>query len=187
MKKVVLITIITVLGLLNVNAQKIRLGAKAGLNFSFITGDNTENLDPVTNFHFGAMAEIKVSDKFSLQPELIYSGQGYDTNIDSEGIIALNYLNIPLIAKYYVTERLSLEAGPQIGFLLSTKGGTEDYKDLFKTTDFGVNFGLGFKLDNGLYFSARYNLGLTNINSTDGISDKNKNGVFQLSIGYFIF
>ncbi|WP_106793891.1 porin family protein [Aquimarina sp. Aq78] len=187
MKKVVLITVIAALGLSNVNAQKIRLGAKGGLNLAFITGDNTKNLDPITDFHFGAMAEIKVSNKFSLQPELIYSGQGYDTSIDSEGIIALNYLNIPLIAKYYVTERLSLEAGPQIGFLLSTKGGTKDYKDLFKTTDFGMNFGLGYKLDNGLYFSARYNLGLTDINNIDGISDKNKNGVFQLSIGYFIF
>ena len=187
MKKVVLITVITVLGLSNVNAQKIRFGAKAGLNFAFITGDNTDNLDPITNFHFGAMTEIKVSDKFSLQPELIYSGQGYNTNIDSEGIIALNYLNIPLIAKYNVTERLSLEAGAQIGFLLSTKGGADDYNDLFKTTDFGVNFGLGYKLNNRLNFSARYNLGLTDINNIDGISDKNKNGVFQLSVGYFIF
>ncbi|WP_108869330.1 porin family protein [Aquimarina aquimarini] len=187
MKKVVLITFITVLGLSNINAQKIRLGAKAGLNLAFITGDNTDSLDPITGFHFGLQAEMLISEKFSLQPELLYSGQGYDTSIDSEGIIALNYLNIPLMAKYYVTKRLSLETGPQIGFLLSTKGGTKDYKDLLKTTDFGINFGLGYKLDNGLNFGVRYNLGLTNINNIDGISDKNRNGVFQLSIGYFFF
>ncbi|MCK8521799.1 PorT family protein [Aquimarina sp. D1M17] len=187
MKKVGLVIIITVLGISHIEAQEIKFGAKAGLNLAFITGDNTEDFDPNTDFHFGAMAEIKFSEKFSLQPEVIYSGQGVDTNISSEGRITLNYLNVPIIGKYYVTERLSIEAGPQIGFLLSSKGGTLDYKDFLKTTDFGVNFGLGYKFDNGLNFSARYNLGLTNIIDVDGFSGKNRNGVFQLSVGYFFF
>ncbi|MDO5978795.1 porin family protein [Flavivirga spongiicola] len=183
MKKLLLVTAISILGLAHINAQDVEFGIKGGLNFATVIGDNTSKDQTVTAFNFGAMAEIKISDKFSLQPELMYSGQGYDTNIDSEGIIALNYLNIPLIAKYYVTKRLSLEAGPQIGFLLSTKGGTEDYKDLFKTTDFGVNFGLGYKLDNGLNFGVRYVLGLSNINDVGGVT--NKNGVLQLNVGYF--
>jgi len=156
MRKLVLLTVITVLGLSNVNAQKIKLGAKAGLNFAFITGDNTGDLDPNTDFHFGILAEIKIADKFSLQPEVLYSGQGFDTNIESERSIALNYLNIPLMGKYYVSKRFSLEAGPQIGFLLSTRGGTIIDKDNFSTTDFGVNLGVGYQLDNGLNFSARY-------------------------------
>ncbi|MBC2845101.1 porin family protein [Winogradskyella flava] len=185
MKKLFLVTVIAVLGLSNVNAQDIKIGAKAGLNYAFITGDNANDLDPITNFHFGVMSEIKLSDKFSLQPELIYSGQGADTNTASEGSISLNYLNIPLIGKYYVTKRLSLEAGPQIGVLLSTKGGTIDYKELLKPVDYGVNFGVGYKLDNGLNFTARYNLGLSDINDVDGFPDKNSNGVFQLSVGYF--
>ncbi len=187
MKKVVLFTIITVLAISNGNAQDFNLGVKGGLNFATLTGGNNAEIGWTTDFNLGVMAEIKISDKFSLQPELMYSGQGYGSDIDSEGRIALNYLNIPLMSKYYVTKGLSLEAGPQIGFLLSTKGGTNTNKDQFKTTDFGVNFGVGYKLDNGLYFSARYNLGLTDINNIDGISDKNRNGVFQLSIGYFIF
>lgn len=185
MKKNLLATIITVLGLTTINAQGIKFGAKAGLNLSSITGDNTEDFKRITDFHFGVMAEWKISDKFALQPEVIYSKQGADTNINSEGIISLNYLNIPLIAKYYVTEKWSLEAGPQIGFLLSTKGGSINYKDALKSTDFGMNFGVGFKLNNGLNFGARYNLGLFNIIDVNGVSDKNRNGVFQLSVGYF--
>jgi len=185
MKKLFLVTAIAVLGLSNVNAQDIKFGAKAGLNLAFITGDGTEDFKPNTDFHVGLMAEWKISDKFALQPEIIYSGQGSDINIESEGRISLNYLNVPLMGKYYVTEKLSLEVGPQVGFLLSTKGGTIDYKDLLKSTDYGVNFGVGYKLDNGLNFSARYNLGLSNINNVDGFSEKNSNGVFQLSVGYF--
>lgn len=187
MKKIILVIIAVFFGLVNVDAQEIKFGAKAGLNLAFITGDNTEGFKPNTDFHFGVMAEWKISNKFSLQPELIYSGQGTDTNIDSEGVISLNYLNVPIIGKYYVTKGLSVEAGPQIGFLLSTKGGSINYKDALKSTDFGVNFGVGYKLDNGLNFSARYNFGLTNILDVNGVSDKNRNGVVQLSIGYFFF
>ena len=185
MKKIAIIIVITILGLTNTYAQKVEFGAKAGLNLAFITGDDTEGFKPNTDFHFGVMAEWQISDKFALQPEIVYSGQGSDINIESEGRISLNYLNVPIMGKYYVIKGLSIEAGPQIGFLLSTKGGSVNYKDFLKTTDYGVNFGVGYKLNNGLNFTARYNLGVSNINNVDGFTDKNRNGVFQLSIGYF--
>jgi len=184
MKKILLLAVVTVLGFTNVNAQEIKFGAKGGLNFASISGDNTKGIDVVTSFNFGVLSEIPISDKFSFQPELMYSGQGYSFN---DNTIALSYLNIPLMGKYYLTKGLSLEAGPQIGFLLSAKNEKTDVKDSFNTFDFGVNFGLGYKLDNGLNFGARYNLGLTNINNLDNSSIENKNGVFQISVGYFFF
>ncbi|MFH6958143.1 porin family protein [Flavobacterium aquidurense] len=190
MKKFLLLAVVTVLGFTNVNAQKIKFGAKGGLNFANVSGDNTKGLDVVTSFNFGVVAEIPVSEKFSFQPELMYSGQGYgfnNNNNNNNNTIALNYLNIPLMGKYYVTKGLSVEAGPQIGFLLSAKNEKKDVKDSFNTFDFGVNFGLGYKLDNELNFGVRYNLGLTDINNVNNSSIKNKNGVFQVSVGYFFF
>jgi hypothetical protein len=184
MKKILLLAVVTVLGFTNVNAQKIKLGVKGGLNFATISGDNTKGIDGVTAFNFGVLSEIPISDKFSFQPELMYSGQGYSFN---DNTIALGYMNIPLMGKYYVVKGLSVEAGPQIGFLLSAKNEKTDVKDSFKTVDFGVNFGLGYKLNNGLNFGARYNLGLTDINNVDNSNNKNKNAVLQLSIGYFFF
>lgn len=184
MKKILLLAVVTVLGFTNVNAQEIKFGAKGGLNFASVSGDNTEGIDVVTSLNFGVLSEIPVSDKFSFQPELMYSGQGYSFN---ENTIALSYLNLPLMGKYYIAKGLSVEAGPQIGFLLSAKNEETDVKDSFNSFDFGVNFGLGYKLDNGLNFGARYNLGLTDINNLDNSSFKNKNGVFQLSVGYFFF
>ena len=182
MKKVLLVAVIGILGFGNVNAQDIEFGIKGGLNFASISGDNTNDFEPVTGFNFGVFAEIPISEKFSFQPELLYSGQGYSFN---DNTIALNYLNMPIMGKYYVTKGLSIEAGPQIGFLLSAKNESIDVKDSFNTVDFGVNFGLGYKLDSGLNFGARYNLGLSNINKEDTFT--NKNGVFQVSIGYSFF
>ncbi|QSB26500.1 porin family protein [Flavobacterium sp. CLA17] len=184
MRKFLVLAVVTVLGFTNVNAQKIKFGAKGGLNFASVSGDNTKGIGAVTSFNFGVLSEIPISDKFSFQPELMYSGQGYDLN---DNTIALSYLNVPLMGKYYLTKGLSLEAGPQIGFLLAAKNEKTDVKNSFNTFDFGVNFGVGYKLDNGLNFSARYNLGLTDINNLDSSSSKNKNGVFQLSVGYFFF
>lgn len=190
MKKVLLVTFITVLGLANVNAQEIKLGAKGGLNFSSISGDNTRGIDIgiTTSFNFGVLAEIPISEKFYFQPEAMYSGQGY-AGKDPDDITVLNYLNIPLMGKYYLAKGFSLEVGPQIGFLLSAKNKDTDtdIKDAFNNVDLGVNFGLGYKFDNGLNFGVRYNLGLSDINNIDSLSDKNKNGVFQLSVGYFFF
>jgi hypothetical protein len=184
MKKILLLAVVTVLGFTNVNAQKIKFGAKGGLNFASISGDNTKGSDVVTAFNFGVLSEIPISDTFSFQPELMYSGQGYSFN---DNTIALSYLNIPLMGKYYLTKGLSVEAGPQLGFLLAAKNEKTDVKDSFNTFDFGVNFGLGYKLDNGLNFGVRYNLGLTDINNLDNSSSKYKNGVFQISVGYFFF
>lgn len=184
MKKILVLTVFTVLGFTNVNAQEIKLGVKGGLNFASLNGDNTKDIDVVTSFNFGVVSEIALSEKFSFQPELMYSGQGYSFN---DNTIALSYLNVPLMGKYYVTKGLSLEAGPQLGFLLAAKNEKTDVKDAFKSFDLGVNFGLGYKLENGINFGARYNLGLTNINNLDNSSIKNRNGVLQISVGYFFF
>ena len=174
------------------NAQNISLGAKAGLNFATISGDGTDGIDPIIAFHVGAVAEFPIFENFSLQPELLYSAQGAEDTAEGMTVKAkLNYLNIPVIGKYYFTDAFSLEIGPQIGFLLKAdveaEGVSVDAKDLFKSTDFGLNFGVGYKLNNGLNFSARYNLGLSNINDFDdeGEDFKNQNSVFQISIGYF--
>lgn len=180
MKKLLLLAVITVLGFANVNAQEINFGIKAGISFADISGDNPAEIGPITDFKsFGILAEIPVSEKFSFQPELMYSGQGFE--IDDE-VVLLDYLNLPLMGKYYLTKGLSLEAGPQIGFMVSADREGTDIKDTLNSVDFGVNFGIGYKLNNGLNFGIRYNAGLSDI-SEDGAKDRNS--VSQLYFGYF--
>jgi hypothetical protein len=178
----------------------VTFGAKAGLNLSTFTGD-PEDVDMKAGFHVGGMAEIALNEKFSVQPELLFSSQGTQEDVtffnginEQTETIKYNfsYINLPVMAKYYVTEGLSLEAGPQIGVLVSAKakadGETEDADELLgdlSTIDFGLNFGLGYKLDSGLNFSARYNLGLSNISDESDADFKINNSVFQFSVGYF--
>ena len=191
MKKIMLAVIIAVVSM-SVNAQT-SFGVKAGLNLATITGDDTEEADFRTSFNVGAVAEFKIAEKFSIQPEVSYSSQGWESSgSDWKETIKLDYINIPVMAKYYVIEGLSIEAGPQVGFLVSAEAefeegdleGSEDIKDFVSSVDFGLNFGVGYKLDFGLNFGARYNLGLANI-ADDSDAGDFKNGVLQFSVGYF--
>lgn len=216
MKKVSVITILILSIVSTMNAQDIKIGAKAGLNLASITGDNVDvSMRP--SFHIGGMAEIPVSAEFYVQPELLFSSQGYKVN-SNDAVGILNYLTLPVFGKYYVTDKLSIEAGPQFGYLLSANikvddeptpdggGGnvetankssnakassataassarTQDIKDAFKSLDISFGIGAGYKLDNGINLSARYNLGLSNI--SEDSSESIKNSVFMVSIGYF--
>lgn len=187
MKKSVLLTIIMVLNLATISAQEFNIGAKAGLNLATLGGD-FNNGKTRTSFHLGGMVEIPVLDAFSVQPELLYSSQGAKSTEFDEDVVKFDYLNIPIMAKYYVTEEISIEAGPQVGILLSAKtdidGETDDIKDITKSTDFGFNLGLGYKMESGINFAARYYFGF-NINDIPNDTDKITNGVFQISVGYF--
>lgn len=212
MKKLLLvIAIITVS--FTANAQEVKFGPKVGLNVSTINlstsnKDVDSDFGSRTSFFIGGMAEFKLSDKFAIQPELLYSMQGAtikDENhtsiagVSSGYVISLDYLNIPVMAKYFVIDNLALEAGPQVGFLMSAKHKLEasvagvsasaeenDIKKDTKSIDFGLNIGASYTLDFGLNFGIRYNLGLTDL-ADKKVSEDNttmKNGVFQVSIGY---
>lgn len=177
--------------LASMNAQEVKFGAKAGLNLASVIGDETDGLDSRTYFHLGLLGEIVISDKFSLQLELLYSAQGAKESFEGIDIdLKLDYINLPIMAKFYVADGFSLELGPQVGFLMSAKaegeGESEDIKDFVKGIDFGANFGVGYKMESGLNFGARYNLGFSNINDGEGSDEfKNQNSVIQISVGYF--
>ncbi len=181
---------------LQAHAQKdkreegVKIGVKGGLNISNFMSDDIEDNAIRTSIHLGVATEFIVSDKWSFQPELYYSGQGF-SNQDPDGFSRekFNYINLPLIAKYYATKNLSVEVGPQVGLLLSAKNKTNDTNDDIedqKAIDFGLVGGLGYELSNGIFFQARYNLGLTNINDgPSATSVKYTNSVILLSVGAF--
>ena len=191
MKKIILTVAVFTIGF--VNAQEVKYGAKAGLNFANLTGD-VEDASMKIGFNVGGFAEIKVSDKFSVQPELLYSTQGAKSEESFEGETIesewnLSYLNIPIMAKYYVSEKFSLEAGPQIGFLLGSKVKVEsievDFKDNTESIDFGLNIGTAYDFTENLFAGLRYNIGLSNVAKTESGDDtKINNSVISLSLGY---
>lgn len=207
MKKIIL-SAIAVFAFGFSNAQEVKFGAKVALNVASLTGD-VEDASSLIGYQIGGFAEFKISDKFAFQPELMYSAQGVKTSYsEAEGgysysedsTYKLGYINIPLMAKYYLVPKFNLEFGPQIGFLVSSKtefdftenlGGefdsgseSKDNKDNTSSIDFGLNLGAGFDFTEKLSAGLRYNFGLSNVNDVEEYNQDIKNGVLSVSLGY---
>src|SRR5690554_2287798 len=163
MKKIILSLFALAAMGLSANAQQVvKFGPKAGVNFANLSGDDIEDSKMKTSFHVGAFAEIFFTDKFAIQPEVLFSAQGAEEK-EGDGKWNLDYINIPIMAKYYVIDGLAVEAGPYVGFNmnseLESEGVTMDVKDGTKSVDFGLGLGANYNLDNGFFIGARYNLG----------------------------
>ncbi len=219
MKKFNLLVVCAIFSL-TAQSQELRIGFKAGANIANLGGDGTEDFKGLLGIHFGSTFEIPVSDWFSAQPEIMYSSQGtrikssehisrqgYDYEVRNKGKLHLHYLNVPVMAKLYLTDGLALEAGPQIGFMISARRKSEkdvfgdlpqevidlikselwegraNVKDFIKTVDFAIGFGASYHLKEGIFIGARYNLGLSNVHKDSGDLE-NQNNVLQISAGY---
>ncbi|MFV5695079.1 porin family protein [Flavobacterium sp. LB3P122] len=185
MKKTILVAVLLFAVSSTMQAQLVKFGIKAGLNYANQTGTDITinsgnyNKDAITSYHAGIVAEIKLMDSFSIQPELLYSTQGATykyaaTEFKNE----LGYLSIPVLAKINLNKVISLELGPQASFLLSERNNF-DIKNA-NTFDFAVVGGLGLNLTNHFFIQARYGLGLTDASQEAQV----KNSVVQLSAGF---
>jgi len=176
MKKTILIIALLTISL-SMKAQLLQLGVKAGLNYANFTGTEIQT-DAITSYHAGLLAEIKLMDKFAIQPELLYTTQGASYKEAGEEFKnELGYIAIPVLAKIYLGQSFSVELGPQASFLLSEKNDF-DLEDS-NTFDFGLAGGLSYKITKNIFVQGRYVLGLTEISSNADA----KNSVLQFSAG----
>ncbi len=166
-----------------VTAQDVKFGVKLGMNVSSTHESQVNSLDPKTGFVFGVTSEFSLTEKFSLQPELLFSQQGARAS-DDDFTLDLNYITMPIMVKYYVVDGFSIEAGPQFSFLVKDEvvDGSQVTDVTAESFDLMANLGLGYQFKNGLFFQTRYNLGLIDTNISENLNVKN--GVFQMSLGY---
>lgn len=176
MKKIILTTVIAFFALTTTHAQGIDFGVKLGANFSTLS--DAAGAKNKTGFHGGVFLGLKFSDKFALQPELLYSQQGAKFD---PGNVDLSYANVPVVVKYYIFKGLNLQVGPQFGFVVD-----DNFEETFgegvdpEGFDISGLAGVGLDLPLGIRIDARYNFGLTEVvKDVDG-----KNGVFSIALGY---
>ncbi|WP_415327244.1 porin family protein [Chryseobacterium sp. MMS23-Vi53] len=176
--------------------SQIRFGIKAGLNVSRISNTETIDESPRNALHAGVFGNFPFAEKFSFQPELLYSTYGEkekssdvyaadDINVKSFSnySIKLDYITIPLMFQYNMLPNLYVEAGPEVGILFServrgtseiittsgnsTSTSTEDFKSPVERKNFqGVN--LGFGVGAGYYITPKFGI---NARYVAGLSD----------------
>lgn len=187
--KLLILTALSILFIGNeVIAQHTNIGIKGGLNAFTIKSDDNSNVNTKLGYHLGLIGHIHISDQFALQPELVYSVQGASYTVAGEDVnLNLNYLNVPLMFQYMFDNGFRLQAGPQLGFLMSAKAEVDnndtDVKDSFEKMDVGLGLGASYVNPTSNFgVDLRYNAGLTNINENSNEEAFNRG--FQLGIFY---
>lgn len=196
MKKILSLLAFFSLMAAGVYAQGVSGGLKLGLNLSSQTqsysgGGWSATTSPSfrPTIHAGGYLTLMLSEKFGVQPEVLYSGQGYK---QGDATVKMDYIAVPVLLRLNFSPLFSIHAGPQIGMLMSAKVKDEDesadIKDMVKKTDVGIAAGLGIDLPMGLNFGFRFVKGLTNVaDDTFFANQTHKNYALQFSVGYKLF
>ena len=198
MKKLFMLVVAAMFATVNVNAQsagEMYIKPMAGGNLATLTGD-VDGANMKLNLVGGAEFVYNISNQFGISAGALFSMQGAEMDDNSsmkDRKSTLTYLNVPILANYYVASGLAIKAGVQPGFLLGRKDTYTDLRkhvdveytgtDGMKKLDFSIPFGLSYEFSDFI-IDARYNLGLTNIFDTSSVNVKN--GVIMLTVGYKI-
>ena len=189
---------------------QVKYGVKAGLNLANMLEKDydetySEDYSMKIGFHLGGTAEIPISEKFSVQPGLLFSTKGFKMKIEGlDGFfedmninVNLNYLEIPINAIYKIelgSSKLCINTGPYLGYALSGKVsydedsesidiGSSDDDDL-KALDYGFNIGAGIEINDAITIGLQYGLGLGNLSIDTDNGYKLNNRVIGISVGY---
>ncbi len=171
-------------------AQSFKIGAKGGADIHKLDGQAFKDKYSY-GYHLGGFAEIGITKKFAIQPEVLFSQVNVDTSENFSDLYAFNsvskvqlkYLKIPLLLNYNPNPFVSLQLGPQFGILMDQdKSLLKNGREAFSKGDFSMLGGLQLNISK-LKIYGRYAVGLSNINDIDN-KDKWKNQTIQLGVGF---
>ncbi|MFM2117601.1 MAG: hypothetical protein RL316_791, partial [Bacteroidota bacterium] len=171
---------------------QFHVGVKAGANVTKVDGKSFKD-EFKSGYMLGGFAEIKLSKKLYVQPELLINQ--YNTRLDTNynnlvgnifnGLtsVKLDYLSIPILLNYRMGGGfISLQAGPQYGVLIDKNNSIlQNTGNAFRNGDLSLLGGVQVKAG-AFRINGRYFVGLSNINDITNDS-KWKNQGFQLSVG----
>jgi hypothetical protein len=185
-------------------AQKsTKFGLKAGYNWSYLTGKK-EGFKPDNKTGFMASVFLAPSVKtgFGFRTELVFSRQGYSFNEGGQNTDVLNdYVYLPQLTTFTIANKVQLQAGAQIGYLLKSREKTAQ-KDstitgLMNRFDYGFVGGVEVYPFKGIIVGGRYNLGLGKLHKQFEATATNpyplpfnpkttdyKNSLLQFFVGY---
>jgi len=285
----IFLTLVASAFLFTASAQNLGYGFKVGLNFATFqgdedtdaNGDSFETFNRSTGFNIGAGVIYRVTDRFGVKLDFLFSQKGTKQSLDGQGVqyfyqttgdkipfegqrnsflrITNSYIDLPLTG-YAKFDKIEFSGGMYVGFLVASKGvgdvtysgdallsgdltGNFEYnylkdevpdpttwaagndfseinidntealypinvgayhdfdtneEDYFSRVDVGLNVGLAYYFNKGLFFSLNLNYGLLDVTNNlydisysarDGNgfkkrNDKDNNLTIQANVGF---
>ncbi|WP_296386119.1 porin family protein [Winogradskyella sp.] len=155
-------------------SQEIRYGVRGALNVSNLDFDPDANFENQhrNGFAFGGFVDFGLTEDVSLLTELQWSAEG-----GKDESIRADYIQLPILIRLSVSDRLTLGAGPQIALK------TWKNKDAFATFAFSGVAGLEYMITDELFVDARISYGFSNVLDKDLTDVTAKNHVLQFGFG----
>ncbi len=161
------------------------VGLKGGFSVADISGMGGSSR---TSGHVGVFFNSplsKASNNWYIQPEIMYSGEGNRfPTAAGDRVIALSYINVPVMFQYYPAKQVYVEGGPQLGMLvgagLKGGGGKLDVMSDYNRFALSMGLGVGLQATDKIGFDARYNFGLTDITANN--NELNYSNVLQVGV-----
>lgn len=191
MKKFFLMAVMAV-ACLTANAQNSRhsegsftiqpmIGIAAGTLSGTYSDFEISSKDPRAGLTIGAEAEYYTKTPWlSVSAALMYTQQGWETKVNGKTYTQkLDYINIPVLANFYVAKGFALKIGLQPGFLVSA-----DDKSSFESFNLSMPIGLSYEFKNGITLDLRGTPGLTAVNKNSSSDWKLRSDCSTLTIGY---
>jgi|GEM_PF-604946 len=190
------------------SSRNTGFGIKGGFNLADVYGDNKSNYTDGANyktFHAGIYGQYGFNSRLSIQPELLYSRQGFKggstynngTTTTTTNERRLDYIQLPVLLVFNILDNVSIHAGPQVSLLTKVmEDGKERkianenkvYGYSYNTLDYGVSAGAEARVGPARV-GARYTAGFADVINNQIAVTGNKalndirNSVFQVYLG----
>lgn len=170
-------------------------GIKGGINSSNLYSSDADDENMLVGFNAGLYAKLPITDNIAFQPELLYTTKGakveYNNSVVNQSAkIRLDYIELPLLFKFNLTDNFNLQAGGYASYLVNSKVKAEgavdferDVTDNLQEFDAGLAAGVGVDF-NPISVGLRYNYGLTAIGKENTAFEDAKNSSFSLYVAY---
>lgn len=148
---------------------------------NYYANEDLKNNSPISSVNYGVNGDYYFNDRWSLRSSILFQTMGTKfTGYKDE----LKYLTIPVNANWHFgsTRKWNLNFGPSIGFLMSADANGEDAKDLVKSNQIGLNYGIGYKIEVSENFSI-----LLDFQGMSGLSEIEEDSQFGLKNAYSAF
>ena len=166
----------------------LTLQPKIGAGFGYLSGKF--EMEPGgqrrirTGIVLGVEGEYYATEWLGIAGGVNYAMQGWKYEIPNvTTVMKLNYINIPLVANFYVVKGFALKTGVQFGFLLTAKQNEDDWKSNAEKFNFAIPVGISYEFNN-FVIDARYNFAVSPVNKVRNDDNRWRSDLMQLTLGY---
>ncbi|MFB2121602.1 porin family protein [Parapedobacter sp. 2B3] len=199
MERKAILLVVAMVAATQLFAQKrVSPGIRAGVNVATLSNINA---DFKTDFYAGGILSLHLGQRYTLQPELIYTRQGANnvTFVNEESgepggqeNVTIQYLSLGVVNKFYFVDGFHALIGPSLDMKIGKNFPRIDFDDDdYGGVDLGISLGLGYTLPIGLTIEGRFKTGMLDAFNNDyflGLFDDpdkiSLNRVFQLGLSY---